>query len=145
MPYTVTKVDLWVGTVKDRPGGLAEKLEALSRAGADLEFIISRRAPGKPGTGVLFLTPLKGAAQTRAAKKVGIKKASGLYSLQVEGPDLAGLGAKITGALARTGINLRSVLATSHGRNSVCYFVFDTGSDADKAGRLLKKTLKGLK
>ncbi len=142
MPYTITKVDLWVGTVKDRPGGLAEKLEALSSAGVDLEFIMSRRAPGKPGTGVVFLTPFKGTAQRRAAKRAGIRKANGLYSLRVEGPDLAGLGARITGALARAGINLRSVSATSHGRNSVYYFIFDAASDADKASRILNKSLK---
>ena len=43
--YTVSKVDVWVGTIRDRPGGVAEKLEALARAGANLEFVISRRAP----------------------------------------------------------------------------------------------------
>ncbi len=142
MPYTITQVDLWVGTIKDRPGGLAEKLEALSRAGIDIEFIMARRAPGKPGTGVLFLSPIKGAAQIRVAKRAGINKINSLYSIRVEGPSLADLGARVTGALARAGINLRSMSATSRDRNSVCYFVFDAASDADRASRILNKILK---
>ncbi|MGH7774989.1 MAG: amino acid-binding protein, partial [Candidatus Binatia bacterium] len=67
MPYAVRKVDVWVAEIDDRPGGLAEKLEALVKAGANFEFVISRRAPEKPGKGVVFLTPIRGTAQKRAA------------------------------------------------------------------------------
>ena len=52
MAIQVNKVDVWVGEIGDRPGGLGEKLDALSEVGANLEFVISRRAPEKPGTGV---------------------------------------------------------------------------------------------
>ena len=47
MSYSITKVDVWAGTIDDRPGGLAEKLEALANSGASLEFVIARRAPGR--------------------------------------------------------------------------------------------------
>ena len=60
MPYSIRKVDVWAAEIDDRPGGLADKLEALAKAGASLEFIVSRRAPDKPGKGVVFLTPVRG-------------------------------------------------------------------------------------
>lgn len=140
--YTVSKVDVWVGTVRDRPGGVAEKLEALARAGANLEFVISRRAPDKPGRGVVFLAPLKGAAQTRAARKAGLSRATKLRSLRVVGPDRKGLGAKITRSLADAAINLRGISAAALQRRTVVYFAFDSSSDANKAGAILRRVLK---
>jgi len=66
MAYQVTKEDVWVGEIQDRAGAVAEKLEAVSRVGVNLEFMIARRAPDKPGTGVLFMAPFRGEDSTRA-------------------------------------------------------------------------------
>ena len=52
MALQISKVDVWAGEIEDRPGGLGERLEVLSEAGAHLEFVISRRAPERPGRGV---------------------------------------------------------------------------------------------
>jgi hypothetical protein len=142
MPYSIRKVEVWAAEIDDRPGGLAEKLEALAKAGASLEFIISRRAPDKPGKGVVFLTPVKGAKQTRAASEAGLNTTSSLHSVRVEGPDRPGLGTKMTRALADAGINLRGVSAAALGRKSVTYFAFDSADDAANAIKLLKKALK---
>jgi hypothetical protein len=49
---------LWAAMLQDRVGGLAGKLAPLAAAGANLEFIIARRAPEQPGRGVVFVTPL---------------------------------------------------------------------------------------
>ena len=38
MALKVSKADVWAVTIDDRPGGAAEKLETLSRAGANLEM-----------------------------------------------------------------------------------------------------------
>ncbi len=138
MALKVTRADVWVASIDDRPGGLAEKLEALAEAGAQLEFVIARRAPDKPGTGVVFLTPLKGAAQTRAAKKPGFGKTESLHSLRVEGPDKPGLGARMTRAMAGAGINLRGLSAAAIGPRCVVHLAFDSAADANKAARLLK-------
>ena len=140
--YTINKVDVWTGTLRDRPGGVAGKLEALARGGANLEFVISRRAPDKPGRGVIFLAPVKGAAQSRAARKAGLRKATNLRSLRVVGPDRKGLGAKITRALANSGINLRGISASSLQRRIVINIAFDSRSDANKAGPILRRILK---
>lgn len=142
MPYTVSRVKVWAGEIEDRPGGLAEKLETLGKAGANLEFVISRRAPEKPGTGVVFLAPLRGTKQTRAAGDAGIQMTDSLHSVRVEGPDRPGLGAKMTRALADAGINLRGVSAASLGRRSVTYLAFDSEPDATKAIQILRKTLR---
>ena len=58
MKLDITRVDVWAATIKDRPGGLAQKLDALAKAGTNLEFLISRRTPEKPGRGVVFVTPI---------------------------------------------------------------------------------------
>jgi hypothetical protein len=142
MAYTVKKVEVWAAEIVDRPGGLADTLGALSSAGASLEFLISRRAPDKPGTGVVFLTPIKGAKAKRAAKEAGLSTTDSLHSLRVDGPDRPGLGTKMTRALADAGINLRGVSGAALGRRAVTYFAFDTAADADTAIRLLKKVLK---
>lgn len=140
MAYAISKVAVWAGRIKDRPGGLAEKLGALSRARTNLEFVIARR--DKPGTGVVFLAPLKGAAQARAARKARLKRATNMHSLRLMGPDRRGLGAKITTALARAGINMRGLSAASMRGRCVVYFAFDTAAAANQAARLLKRTLK---
>ena len=63
MAYTVKKVNVWAGEIADRPGGLASTLAALQAAGSNIEFVVARRAPDKPGTGVVFLTPISGVKQ----------------------------------------------------------------------------------
>lgn len=139
MKLDVTRVKVWVASMKDRPGALAAKLTALAEAGANLAFVIARRAPEKPGTGVVFLTSLKGAAQHRAAKKARFRQTKSLHSIRVEGPDKPGLGAKMTQALAEAGISLRGMSAAVLGKRFVVHFAFDKADDATKAGRILRK------
>ena len=139
MVIEIDEVDVWAGTIEDRPGGLARILDALTDAGANLEFLISRRAPEKPGTGVVFLAPLGGTAQTQAADDVGLSRAIGLHSLRIEGPDQPGLGANIARAVADAGINMRGLSATSLGRRCVVYLAFDSDADAEKAREVLRK------
>ena len=139
MALQVKGVDVWVASIKDRPGAVAEKLCGLADAGAQLEFVISRRSPEKPGTGVLFLTPLKGDAQVKAAKKLGFRKTKNHPAIRIEGPDKPGEGAKITEALTAAGINLRGVSAAAIGKRFVAYIALDSQADAAKAIHILKK------
>jgi len=139
MALKVSKEDVWAASMVDRAGALAEKLDVLSEAGADIEFLIARRAPDKPRTGVVFLTPLKGAAQVKAAKAAGFKKTKSLHSVKVEGHNKAGLGAKLTQALAAKGISLRGVSAAVIGNKFVAHFAFKKAADSAKAIRILRK------
>ena len=138
MTLNVARVDVWVAGIEDRPGGLATKLEELAAVGAQLEFVVARRAPDKPGTGVVFLAPVTGAAQVRAAKKAGFAKTNSLHSLRIEGPDKPGLGAKMTRALAHAGINVRGLAAAAINKRCVVYLAVDSAADATKAIRILK-------
>ena len=136
MAIKVTRVDTWAATIKDKPGGLAPKLAALAQAGANLEFVIARR--DKPGKGVVFITPVKGAAQCRAARKAGFKKSKSLHTVRVEGPDKRGRGAKMTAALADADLNLRGLSAAAIGKKFVSHIALDTAADATKAARILR-------
>lgn len=142
MAYSIKKVDVWAGEVADRPGGLASTVSALSEAGANLEFVVARRAPDKPGTGVVFVTPIRGAKQKSAAQAAGLGTTDSLHSVRVEGPDRAGLGAKMTDALAGAGINLRGLSGAAIGRRAVSYLAFDSAADAATAIGVLRKALK---
>ena len=142
MAYSVKKVDVWAGEIADRPGGLASTLAAMTKAGANIEFVVARRAADKPGTGVVFMTPIKGAKQKTAAQQAGLGTSEGLHSVRIEGPDKAGLGAKLTDALAAAGINLRGISAAALGRRAVSYLAFDSAADSEAAVRILKKALK---
>ena len=133
MSLTVERVDVWAATIEDEPGGLAKKLAPLSEAGADLAFAIARRAPEEPGTGVVFVTPLVGDAQTGAAEKAGFAVADSLHSLRIEGDNKPGIGTQLTRKLADAGINLRGLSAAVIGGRFIMYLALDTANDADNA------------
>ena len=139
MKLKVSKTDTWASTIDDRPGGLADKLAALAKAGANLEFVIARRAPEQRGCGVVFVTPLKGAKQVKAAQAAGFQKTASLHSLRVEGVDKPGAGAKMTKALADAGINLRGFSAAALGKRYVTHLAVDTIQDAARAAAVLRK------
>jgi hypothetical protein len=139
MKLKVNRTDTWAATITDRPGGLADKLAALAAAGVNLEVIIARRAPEHRGSGVVFVTPVKGAKQVKAAKSAGFRKTGSLHSLRIEGPDQPGMGAKLTRALAQAGINLRGLSAAAFGKRHVTHLALDTAQEAAKAAAVLKK------
>lgn len=132
------RVDTWAASIEDKPGGLAGKLNALAAAGANLEFVIARRAPDKPGTGVVFVTPVKGAKQTRAAQAAGFLKTENLHTVRIEGTDKPGLGARLAQACADQGLNLRGLSAAALGKKFVCHVAVDSEADAAKAARILR-------
>lgn len=138
MSLAVERVDVWAATIDDQPGGLAEKLAPLASAGADLEFVIARRAPEKPGTGVVFVTPLRGDAETAAGAKAGFAVADSLHSLRVEGDNKPGIGSGLAKKLAEAGINLRGLSAAVIGERFIMYLALDTADDAEKAMSLLQ-------
>ncbi len=138
MAYTVSKVDIWSGEIEDRIGGLAAKLAPLANAGANLEVVIARRQPNRPGKGVVFLGPVAGAKAKKAAGIAGLKKPRDLAALRVEGSNKPGEGNRMARLLAGAGLNLRGLSATVLGNKFVAYLAFDSDADAGKAARLLR-------
>lgn len=141
MAYSISRVEVWAGDLVNKPGMLARVLEALAGAGANLEFVVARRVSNN--TARVFVAPLKGARQTRAAQDVGLVRASGMHSLRIEGPDKPGLGAEITRKLADQGINLRGLSSAAIGRKSVCYIAFASTDDLATGQKTLRKLLGG--
>lgn len=139
MALKVERIDTWAAPIEDQPGGLADKLDTLARAGVNLEFLIARRAPEKPGRGVVFVTPIRGAAGSRAARQAGFAKTERLHTVRIEGPDKRGACARIAQALAAKGLNLRGLSAAAMGQKFVCHIALDTTADAAKAMRVLRR------
>lgn len=138
MALTVTKVELWTAEMPDQPGALADKLAGLANAGVDLEFLIARRQPDRPGTGIVFASGISGAKGSKAATAAGFAKNASIGGLRVEGPNKAGAVHQIVRAIADAGINFRGVSASTVGRRFVAILAFDSAADATRAAKLIK-------
>jgi hypothetical protein len=139
MDLIVERADVWAASIPDQPGGLAEVLNALRGAGADLQFIIARRAPDKPGAGVVFVTPLQGDREIQAAAAAGFNVTQKLHSVRIMGPDRRGVAAELIQKLADADINLRGFAASVIGTQFVAYVGVDTLEDANSAMAILAK------
>jgi UTP:GlnB (protein PII) uridylyltransferase len=139
MSASIRATQVWVGDIRNRPGMLARLLEALSNAGAALEFMVVRRVT--ENTARVFLAPLSGKAQKAAAGDAGLTPAAGLHALRVGAPDRPGLGAELARAVADAGLNIRGASAAALKKTCVLYFAFKTDPEAKLAARVLKKAL----
>jgi len=142
MAYTVQKVKAWVGQMKDRPGALAKTLGPLADAGVDLRLVLAYRSESKPGTGMLYCSPVRGRKATEAAKSAGLSPARQDTIILVEGDNRQGLGRELTERIAQGGVNLTGCHATTVGRKFSALFIFGSAADADKAARLLRSVAK---
>jgi len=141
MSYTINKIDVWAADIPNQAGTLSRLLEGVSKAGGQLEFMIARKV--NDGTSRVFLAPIKGPKQQKAATGVGLARAAGMRSLRVEGPDRAGLGAKITQAVAEKGINLRGASAAAVGKKAVFYLAVESDQDLKAAIRAVRNAISG--
>ena len=139
MNLNVKRVDVWVANNKDKPGGLAKILTELREVGADLEFILARRAPEEPDTGVVFLTPLRSDAEIAAASMLGFNLESSVQSVRIEGDNEPGIAALITEKIAAEGINLRGLSAAVMGARFIIYIGLDSATDAIKVVNILQQ------
>ena len=135
----VERVDVWAAPIKDEPGGLATVLTGLREAGADLNFVISRRTPEKPGEGVVFVTPLHGDAEVAAATQLGFNMANSVHCVSVEGQNEPGVAAGLTTLLADAGITLRGFSGSVSGARFVVFIGLDSAEDAAKAADILER------
>lgn len=139
MELIVERVDVWAASIKDQRGSLAQLLTGLYEAGADLDFVLARRAPEKPGTGVVFVTPLRGDREVAAAAELGFNITSSVNSVRVEGQNRPGVAAELTQKLAAAGIDLRGFSAAVIGARFIFYIGLYSAADAEKAISILRK------
>ncbi len=137
MGFKLDRVHVWAGEVADRAGGMASKLALLAQAGANLEYIFTRRQPDKPGTGMLYIAPVSGAVQVRAAKAAGLTETFDTVVLRVEGDNEAGLAHRLTQQWALAGISLQGLTMAVLGNKFVGYAAFDSVADANRAAQIL--------
>jgi hypothetical protein len=139
MEMMVEREDVWVASLEDKPGALSARLAALADAGADLDFVIARRSPERPGTGVMFVTPLRGDAELKAASEIGFSAGNRLHSIRVEGENVKGLAGKVSGKLGSAGINIRGFSGAVIGKRFVLHIAFDTAELREKAIGIIER------
>ncbi|MHC4753740.1 MAG: ACT domain-containing protein [Planctomycetota bacterium] len=139
MDLIVEHVDVWAASIKDEPGDLARVLTGLAEAGADLDFIIARRAPEKPGAGVVFVTPLRGDREIAAAADLGFNVATTVHSVRVEGQNRPGVAGELAQMLSGNGINLRGFSTSVIGTRFIIYIGLDSKEDAEKVISILSQ------
>ena len=138
MAVIVKKAVLWRKEIANRPGMLANTLEPLSDAGADLQVVMAYRYPGASDTAAIELHPVSGRKSIAAAKTAGLAL-SPIPALLVQGDNRQGLGHALAKAIGDAGINLSFVMAQVVGRRYSAMLGFENEDDAAKATALIKK------
>ena len=129
MSFTVTKVDIWSSKIEDKPGSLAKVLGALGNVGANLDCVIARRDSAKSGSGIVFLTPVKG---TPCPKSCSIRRSGACQ----ERRDVEGRG-------GRCGWFGRSDLYSNWRRRNKCARCFRRGNRQEVCGILWFRQRRG--
>lgn len=137
MSFKLDRIHIWSGEIADEAGGMAAKLAPLAQAGANLEYILTRRIISKTGAGLIYVAPVTGPAQVRTARAIGLSESRDTVVLRVEGDNQAGLAHRLTQQWALAGINLQGLTMSVLGNKFVGYAAFDTVDDANKAAQIL--------
>jgi hypothetical protein len=137
MGFKMDRVHVWSGEVADQVGGAASKLMYLAQAGANLEYIFTKRLPDKPGVGILYVAPVTGASQVRAARMAGLSETDYPVVRRIEGDNQAGLAHRLTQQWALAGISLQGLTMAVLGGRFVGYAAFDSVADANRAAQIL--------
>jgi predicted amino acid-binding ACT domain protein len=88
---------------------------------------------------MLFVTPVKGAKATRAAREAGMGTPPTIHTVRIEGADRPGLGEKIARVLGDAGISFRGISGIAIGRKFLSFIACDSAEDQAKAIAVLKK------
>jgi hypothetical protein len=131
------RVHVWSCEVKDEPGEVAAKLHALAAAGANLEYVYTQRMADKPGHGVLYVSPLVGSDQLKAAKAIGLHETQDPIVMHIAGDNTQGLAHRLMHEWAMADINVHGTVLTVVNGRFVGYVTFDTVEDANLAAKIL--------
>ena len=137
MGFKLDRVHVWSGEVMDQAGGVAAKLSLLAQAGANLEYIYTKRLENRPGIGMLYVAPITGALQLRAARSAGLSETDNPVVLRVEGDNQAGLAHRLTQQWAVAGLSMHGLMMSVLGDKFVGYASFDSVADSNRAAAIL--------
>ena len=132
MAIRIQKLTLWRTVVPHRPGALAELLDPLAAAGADLQVVMGYRLHGPEGRAVVEVSPINSRRPALAAEKSGLTP-GGAPTLQVLGDNRPGLANRIARALADSHVNIAFLVAQVVGKRYSAIFGFESEADLDKA------------
>lgn len=132
MAVRIRKLTLWRARVEHRPGALADLLDPLAAAGADLSIVMGYRLPGEKQRAVIEVAPITSRRTGDAAARVGLGP-GGAPTLLVVGDNRPGLATRIARALAASGVNIAFLVAQVVGKRYSAVFGFDNEGDLDKA------------
>jgi len=132
MSVRIRKVVLWRTELTHRPGALADLLEPLVAAGADLEVVMGYRIPGRRTRAVVEVAPIGTRRLARTAEASGLST-DGAPTLLVQGDNRPGLAGLIARALAESRVNIAFLVAQVVGNQYSAVFGFESEADLDKA------------
>ncbi len=135
MAISVKRISLWRREVEDRPGMLAQTLEPLANAGANLQVIMSYHIGEKAAIEVF---PVAGNRAMNAARQGGLAE-SGPPAVLVTGDNRPALAHSMARAIADQGINIHFLVAQVIGGRYTAVFGFGTDDDASRAMEVIKK------
>jgi hypothetical protein len=137
MAFKMDRVHVWAVELKDSVGSVAGKLSALAESGANLEYVYTQRLPEKPGSGLLYVAPVIGAEQIKAAKAAGMNEVTDPIVMHIVGDNTAGLAFRLKHHWAKAGISLHGAIMTVMNGKFVGYITFDSVEDANRAASIL--------
>jgi hypothetical protein len=137
MSFKWDRVHAWSCEITDHSGSVATKLAHLAQAEANLEYIFTKRLPNKPGFGVLYVAPVTGPAQVRAAKAADMHEVDAPVVRRIEGENETGLGHHVTQQWAKAGISLQGLTMAVLGNRFIGYAAFDSVADANRAAQIV--------
>lgn len=133
-------ISLWRKEVQNKPGILAQTIEPLAKAGADLHVVMGYRYPGNETKAAIEVYSIAGRKTQAAAEQAGLSSSS-MPTLLVEGDNKPGLGHALAQAIADAGVDLGFLIAQVVGRKYSAVIGFTSEADAEKAKAIIKKTV----
>ena len=137
MSFRISRVEVWSAEVPDRPGHRGRHPGRARPDRADLKYLFTRPHPSRPDCTVIYLAPVAGPEQERAARSVGLAPAPDTPMLCVEGDNHPGMASQVMGWLAVAGINLRGLSISALGDRFAAYLAFDSPASATSAQQVL--------
>ena len=138
MPVTVKQISLWRKEAENVPGSLAQTLEPLAAAGANLQLVMGYRFPGDGMKAAFELYPVSGKKPVAAAQAAGLS-ASSIPTLIVQGNNSQGLAHRVAKALSDAGVDMGFFVGQVIGNKYAAVIGFANEADSKKAAALIKK------
>jgi hypothetical protein len=133
----IKRVQLWVLHDGDRKGLLADVLQPLVEAGAELQAVLAYRFPDQLDRAEILVFPVDGRSAEAAARGAGFA-VSDTPCLLVEGEDRRGLSARIAREIADARVSMAFHTFQAVGQKFSALIGLDSEQDAATVTRTLE-------